>query len=169
MHRIQVRLIDGWVSEFLRRERYPNTIVYEDSSREYKDIWSQALTLTPSIGFPDSFYKEEWERVILTQQVNTRQKYFNASRAGRGVALNRKQRDEIWPVFEEVRSRMHYAGLNQNVVPLRIAASNSEDPVELRQNELNERALVHVAASRAVKGLFVSWHGNVSPFLTGLN
>lgn len=111
MQRIQVRHIDGWVSEFLRRERYPNTIVYEDSSREYKDIWNHALTLTPALGLPDSFYKEEWERVILPQQVNTRQDYFKASRAGRGVALNRKQRDEIWPVFEEVRIRMHHAGM----------------------------------------------------------
>ncbi|TNC85289.1 MAG: DNA helicase [Thalassolituus sp.] len=111
MKKIQVRHIDGWVSEFLRREKYPHTIVYEDSSPEYKKIWSHALTLTPPIGLPDSFYQEEWERVILPQQVNSRTEYFKASRTGRGVALNRKQRDQIWPVFEELRSQMHHSGL----------------------------------------------------------
>lgn len=58
--------------------------------------------------------------------------------------------------------KFHYvflAGMNENKVPLRMAVVNAEDPVEQRQNELNERALVHVAVSRVVKGLFVSWSG----------
>lgn len=111
LERIEVKHIDGWVSEFLRREHYPHTIVYESSSSAYRRIWQHALTLTPALGLPDSFYREEWERVILPQRVNSKSEYFKASRIGRGVALNRKQRADIWSVFEEVRTQLHHQGL----------------------------------------------------------
>jgi len=111
MKKIDVKNIDRWVSEFLRSEKYSHTIVYEGSSDQYKAIWRGALSVTPTLGLPDSFYREEWERVILPQRVHTKAEYFKASRIGRGVALNRKQRDAIWPVFEELRAEMHHAGL----------------------------------------------------------
>ena len=41
----------------------------------------------------------------------------------------------------------------------------SDDPVEQRDALFNERALLHVAATRAVKGLFVSSSGVPSPLL----
>ncbi|WP_444913318.1 UvrD-helicase domain-containing protein [Microbulbifer sp. PAAF003] len=118
MQRIEVKHIDRWVNEFLRRQKYPADIVYPDSNRygsrdgEYKAIWDSALQLCEAAtGLPNSFYKEEWERVILPQRVMTKLEYFKASRAGRGVALSRKQRAAIWPVFEEVRARLQLQGL----------------------------------------------------------
>jgi len=48
--------------------------------------------------------------VILSQQVRSRQEYFAASRVGRGVALNRRQRAQIWPVFEEMREQLARGG-----------------------------------------------------------
>ncbi len=35
---------------------------------------------------------------------------FTASRIGRGVALNRRQRADIWPVFEEMREQLARGG-----------------------------------------------------------
>ena len=55
--------------------------------------------------------------------------------------------------------------INHHVVPLRQALSQSVDPVEQRLHELNERALLHVAATRAAKYLFVSSYGEKSGFL----
>lgn len=111
LKKIEVTNIDGWVSEFLRRQKYSHKIVYEGMSREYRQAWESALILSSASGFPDSFYKEEWERVILPQRVYTKADYFKASRLGRGVALNRSQRADIWPVFEELRSQLHHQGL----------------------------------------------------------
>lgn len=118
MQRIEVKHIDRWVNEFLKKQKYPSDIVYLDSNRygsrdgEYKTIWREALQLSEaSLGLPDSFYKEEWERVVLPQRVTTKMEYFKASRTGRGVALSRKQRADIWPVFEEVRARLQRQGL----------------------------------------------------------
>lgn len=112
MQRIEVKHVDRWVSDFLRRHEYPHEIVYADRDSKYQQIWNQALTLVdPSLEQPDSFYKEEWERVVLPQRVHSKVDYFKATRTGRGVALNRKQRALIWPVFEELRSQLHQQGL----------------------------------------------------------
>ena len=109
---IEVKHIDRWVSEFLKKNRYPHRIVYPDRDKDYKQIWQLALQLSPGeLGLPDTFYKEEWERVILPQRVMTKADYFKASRTGRGVALSRKQRAEIWVVFEELRTQLHQQGL----------------------------------------------------------
>ena len=57
------------------------------------------------------------------------------------------------------------AGVNYDTVPPAMAISGSEDPVEQKQLELNERAVLHVAATRAVVGLWVTWHGQPSVYL----
>ena len=111
MERIEVTHIDAWVARFLKGQGYPHQIVYE-ADEKYKTCWAQALDArSATLDFPESFYREEWERVILPQRVTERQQYFSAKRTGRGVALTRKQRSEIWPVFEEMRIGMHQRGL----------------------------------------------------------
>ncbi len=40
-------------------------------------------------------------------------KYLKVSRKGRGVALNRKARQAIWPVFEECRLILNEKGLRE--------------------------------------------------------
>ncbi|MNT76840.1 hypothetical protein D3C72_2158940 [compost metagenome] len=45
-------------------------------------------------------------------------------------------------------------------------AIQSDDPVEQRDALFNERALLHVAATRAIKGLFVSSSGKPSSLLS---
>ncbi|MGE6101706.1 3'-5' exonuclease, partial [Aeromonas salmonicida] len=59
------------------------------------------------------------------------------------------------------------AGINDGVVPEPKAIS-SEDPVEQRDALFNERALLHVAATRAIKGLFVSSSGKPSSLLPAM-
>jgi superfamily I DNA/RNA helicase/mRNA-degrading endonuclease RelE of RelBE toxin-antitoxin system len=56
------------------------------------------------------------------------------------------------------------AGVNEGKVPL--AAFHSDDPVEVREFEAGERALLYVAMTRAVKSLVVTSYGNPSKFLT---
>lgn len=136
--RIEVKHIDRWVSEFLRRNRYPHEIAYEDSSNEYKKIWKGALALSPALGLPDSFFKEEWQRVVLPQRVQTKAEYFKAKRIGRGVALNRKQRAEIWQVFEEVRMQLHSRGMRT----FEDATLDAADILATKDVRLHYRAVV---------------------------
>lgn len=109
--RIEVVNYDAWVADFLRRNKVTKTVVYPGKS-QYDDCWTSALTYTnPKLGLPDSFYREEWNRVILPQEIETEQEYLRASRKGRGTSLGRQQRKDIWPVFEEMRTLLSNAGL----------------------------------------------------------
>jgi superfamily I DNA/RNA helicase len=57
------------------------------------------------------------------------------------------------------------AACSDGIVPNIWATSGSEDPVEQREQELSERALLHVASSRAIEDLFVTYHGKPSRYL----
>ena len=48
---------------------------------------------------------------------------------------------------------------------VRQAMESTEDATEQRASELSERALLHVSATRAIKGLVVTYYGAPSPFL----
>jgi superfamily I DNA/RNA helicase len=107
MARIEVRNLDAWVSAFLRRHQYSHGIVFDRKKEGAAEAWRLAMTQAdPSLGLPESFYNEEFERVVLAQGVTTREEYRTARRTGRGVLLNRAKRDGVWPVFEEYRHQL---------------------------------------------------------------
>ena len=98
---IEVKNLDQWVYEFLYKNGYQEQIVYSDQTDQ---LWDDALMLKPSsLDLPDSFFKEEWERVIQPQSVTTLQEYIRAKRIGRSTRLSRAQRKMAWDVFEEYR------------------------------------------------------------------
>lgn len=131
MKRIEVLNIDAWVRRFLKREKQALNIVYP-GDEGFDRCWQRAMQLADgALELADSFYQDEWQRVILPQRVMSQQDYFKASRVGRGVALSRKQRMAIWPVFEEMRMQLHQAGL-----------VTSEDAVYLAMDLLKEGAVV---------------------------
>ncbi len=101
MRRIEVKNLDQWVSEFLRKNGYQDRIVYGE---ETEPLWEEALTVaSPGWALPDTFYKEEWDHVIQPQSIMSLPEYLKASRVGRGVRLSRAQRKAIWEVMEEYR------------------------------------------------------------------
>ena len=101
MRRIEVVNLDRWVSGFLRKNDYTFEIDYGNRT---KALWEKAITLAPSsLGLPDSFFREEWERVIQPQGITSFSDYIQAPRVGRGVPLTRPNRKVVWAVFEEYR------------------------------------------------------------------
>ncbi len=105
MKRIEVINLDRWVRGFLRKRNYEYKILYGSDSDRY---WDNAMDLKPlEVDVPDSFYKEEWLRVMQPQDIDTKEKYIRASRVGRGTRLSRADRVKIWPVFEEYRNQLN--------------------------------------------------------------
>ena len=58
------------------------------------------------------------------------------------------------------------ASINQGLVPLDRVLEDKGDVVERRQADLEERALVYVAITRAKKVAVVLSYGEASPYLT---
>lgn len=106
MKRIKVENLDRLVSSFFRSEGVPVDIVYD---QQLEPLWETAHAVD-SEELSLAFYQDEWKQVIQPQNVQTLQDYFSASRVGRGTRLNRMQKAEIWPVFEEFRSLVKQKG-----------------------------------------------------------
>ena len=107
MEKIEVINLDQWVSRFLRQRNYDYQIEY----RSNNENWKKALDLAPAeLGLPDAFYRDEWEKVVQPQSIETLDDYKRARRTGRGTRLNRLERVKIWPVFAEYRHLLTQAG-----------------------------------------------------------
>ncbi|WP_062073661.1 3'-5' exonuclease [Demequina sediminicola] len=78
------------------------------TSRPDGDTWETAISAAGD-GLPDnlrspSFFAAEYAMVVLPRRVVSRAGYFSASRAGRGVALNRALRSKVWSVIDAYRA-----------------------------------------------------------------
>ena len=108
MKKIEVVSLDRWIGEFLKSQDYNYKVVYND---ELKTLWEKAISQSGSdLSFDEDFYKEEWEKVVLTQDVSNKIDYIKATRRGRGVRLSRKERMGVWEVFEEYMELMNDKG-----------------------------------------------------------
>lgn len=64
-----------------------------------EEVWEEVLEEHLAT-FDEDFLKQEFEEVVLVQNVHTSAEYLKASRIGRGKAISRKQRLEIWKLME---------------------------------------------------------------------
>ncbi|RIJ42670.1 UvrD-helicase domain-containing protein [Pontibacter oryzae] len=77
-----------------------NTKVIGFSSvRSAEEIWDELLEKN-LIEFDRDFIISEYNQVILHNNVKSLQEYLRTSRVGRGKAISRKQRQNLWSVFE---------------------------------------------------------------------
>lgn len=72
---------------------------------EIRALWQEVADETDTT-LPPDFLHNEWEQVILAQDLTSRSDYFSASRAGRGVALDRRQRAAVWKAVETFTQRL---------------------------------------------------------------
>ena len=118
--RIEVTNLDRWVRGFLQGQRYDFRVEYGRDP----ESWQRALDLKDvELEFPDAFYRDEWEQVVLAQGVATEAEYRRVSRVGRGTRLNRAARVKVWRVFEEYRALLAERGVKEVDDAYRDAAS----------------------------------------------
>ena len=104
LQKIEVINIDAWVMRFLSEVGFSAKIEYGD---EIDKLWERAVVNSLSeLDFPWSFYKDEWNRVVIPKEALSLEKYVKAKRTGRGVRLDRKKRIEVWKVFDAYLSLM---------------------------------------------------------------
>lgn len=109
--KIEIINLDRWVSAFLKSNDYPHSIAYFEQTKEH---WETALNYAPpELGLHQNFYREEWEKIIQPQEIETADQYILAPRLGRGTRLGRKERKLIWPVFEEYRLILNERNLKE--------------------------------------------------------
>jgi superfamily I DNA/RNA helicase len=156
----------GYVS--LREGQPPSLHHFEHAADEVELVVSEVQRLLASGTPPEGI-------CITARRASALRDRFLDALGRAGIAADLLDREE--PRHPSVRlATMHRikglefpvvfaVGVNEGEVPLRIKALETSDPVVAHRNELAERCLLHVAASRARDALFVSSYGTPSPFL----
>ncbi len=113
LRKIEVINLDAWVKRFMVKQGYPIKFVFQEPDAT-RQLWEKALILKPDEpDLPDSFFHEEWEKLIQPHNISSLNDYIKARRVGRGVQLNRALRKAVWPVFENYRLGLNDAGLKE--------------------------------------------------------
>ena len=104
--RIEVLNVDRLAYRVVKQARGTPVLAYE---RELRVRWAQAaadagLDLTPAFG------KNEWEQVILAQDLRAERAYLTCPRTGRGRPLTKAQRSQVWQAAERVTAELAAAG-----------------------------------------------------------
>jgi hypothetical protein len=100
--RIEVLNVDRLAYSIVKAARGTPVIADE---RILRIQWAKAaadvgLDLTPA------FLKNEWEQVILAQDLRTEQAYLTCLRTGRGRPLTKSQRSQVWQAAERVTAEL---------------------------------------------------------------
>ena len=135
LKKIEVVNLDKWVNEFLRRQNYNYTIDYKKVDEILKSVIASDLN---DLRFSESFYKEEWNKVILNQNITTKKQYIKASRLGRGVKLSRQERLDVWNIFQNFIDEMS----NNDVKDIGLAMRDARTILELKPNLLSYKSII---------------------------
>lgn len=104
LRRIEVIHLDAWVNQYLREAGFTAQIAYDEV---IDSLWDKAILLANNdLLYDSSFYKEEWNRIVIAQEALTLETYAKAVRNGRGTRLDRKKRMQVWKVFEHYQNLM---------------------------------------------------------------
>jgi superfamily I DNA/RNA helicase len=101
--RIEVLNVDRLAYSIVKQAR--GTLVIADE-RVLRTRWAQAVT---GLSFTPAFAKNEWEQVILAQDLHTEQAYLACPRTGRGRPLTKAQRSLIWQAAQQVSAELDAA------------------------------------------------------------
>ncbi len=79
-----------------------------DTPKEGEDLFlmQEVVRQRNPLNLPAAFYLAEWQEVAQERDALTEEAYLQVDRAGRGRALTRRQRAEVWQVFELYRRKL---------------------------------------------------------------
>ena len=79
-------------------------IFYLNARRKPEQVWTDLFESELS-SFDESFLQDEYEQVILANNITNMADYFKVSRVGRGKAINRSKRKEVWDLVEKFKAK----------------------------------------------------------------
>lgn len=79
-----------------------STITELSNSISSKDVWEKVLETEVS-SFDVDFLIDEANQILYYYDLTDRRAYFNQTRFGRGTPITRKQRLEVWKLFEKYK------------------------------------------------------------------
>jgi len=100
--RIEVLNVDRLAYSIVKQARGSPVIADE---RVLRARWADAAA-DAGLTFTPAFLKNEWEQVILGQDLHTEQAYLTCLRTGRGRPLTKAQRSQVWQAAQRVTAEL---------------------------------------------------------------
>jgi UvrD/REP helicase N-terminal domain/UvrD-like helicase C-terminal domain len=100
--RIEVLNVDRLAYAVVKAARGAPVIADE---RMLRTLWADAA-VSARLEFTPAFLKNEWEQVILAQDLNSERAYLTCLRAGRGRPLTKAQRGQVWQAAQRVTGEL---------------------------------------------------------------
>jgi predicted ribonuclease YlaK len=107
---IDVVHIDSLANRVVRGFESGQIRVVGDRDNEILRLWQDAVDEL-ALPFSPEFLRSEFEQVVLAQRCGSRNDYFSATRSGRGVRLNRRERAIVWAAIEYVLKELSASSL----------------------------------------------------------
>ena len=96
--RVEVLNVDRLAYRIVKQARGSPVIADE---RVLRERWTEAAA-DAGLDFTPAFLKNEWEQVILAQDLHTEQAYLTCLRTGRGRPLTKALRSRVWRAAQQV-------------------------------------------------------------------
>ena len=100
--RIEVLNLDRLAYSIIKQARGTPVIADE---RVLRARWAEAAAAA-GLDFTPAFLKNEWEQVILAQDLRNEQAYLTCLRTGRGRPLTKAQRSQVWQAARQVTAEL---------------------------------------------------------------
>jgi mRNA-degrading endonuclease RelE of RelBE toxin-antitoxin system len=107
MTKVTIRTIDSLARELASTYGLTSKgirILDTYNSKNSVELWEDVLEQTLS-AFDSSFLSTEYQSVKLFNNLQTKEDYLNTSRIGRGKPITRKQRIDVWKLFEQYEQK----------------------------------------------------------------
>ena len=100
---VDVIHLDGLAARVLKNQPGPQGRRVGADDKVVRNAWETAASGTD---YSADFLLDEWVDVVLAQGIVDQAGYFKASRQGRGRALNRPKRADVWEAIESATASM---------------------------------------------------------------
>ncbi len=168
MSRLEVVNLDSWVYAFLKTLDESRRIEFPGSTK-LERIWDEAAAMTKT-SLSTAFLKYEWASVVQPNSVSTREEYLRTFRIGRGTALGRKVKSQVWDVFEAYRSQLNASGLLEASDAYRLARealANKANLLPYKSVIVDESQDMDSEAFRLLRAIVANGDETNSMFIVG--
>jgi superfamily I DNA/RNA helicase len=100
LNRIEVVHLHAWAVRFLQDQGVKVEVADPEAVEQ---CWEEAVHGSSTLDYDLGFLKLEWDLVVQTHGIDTRDAYLKVARTGRGKTLSRLQRTQVWGVFDRYR------------------------------------------------------------------
>ncbi len=134
LKRIEVTTVDAVARKLAAKRKISikyNWTAKHGSAGELDKLWAEAIGASgKEQRFDTDFFQAEWQDVIQAQQIDSLEQYMTAQRGSRGKRLDKRNRENVWAVFEQYRQicdKRRYADIDY--AENQIARLCADDPL----------------------------------------